>query len=286
MTTRNQCQFWDCNETTRRRDHILCPSHYTRYEANAIDQCASCRRYKDAKDDACLDCYRQTAGAWAPSRHNATNGGRRASQSGKTASNECRFWSCSDKIPNGHYLCLYHFIQARQQRIDECQKCQIYKAVRFSQCYNCHQGTEGESKIQRSNEVIAEIEANHTTTEFFVDVLTLDIGAYYIGHTNDLHARLQEHRTNMTHSTKGTNPKCVWFTTVPTRSEAENLENELNRLNDSDITRREIHRMVVKFRQLVEELDHAPHQSTAHSIIQERRLPYGGVAPPTSHRHR
>lgn len=117
-------------------------------------------------------------------------------------------------------------------------------------------------------------------------VLTLDGGAYYVGNTNDLHARLQEHRTNMSQSTKGRNPKLVWFTTVPTRSEAEGLEKELNNLNANTQARREIHRMVVRFKQLVIELDYTPPKPEVENTIRERRLPYGGVTPPSSHRQR
>lgn len=126
--------------------------------------------------------------------------------------------------------------------------------MRFLECYNCHQP----SDIQEGKTPAAEIEDNHSTTEFFVYILTLDGGAYYVGNTNDLHARLQEHRTNMSQSTKGRNPKLVWFTTVPTRPEAEHLEKELNNLNANAQTRREIHRMVVRFKHLVVELDYAP----------------------------
>ena len=152
--------------------------------------------------------------------------------------------------------------------------------MRFPQCYTCHQPNE----IQEGDTSSAEVEDNHSTTEFFVYVLTLDGGAYYVGNTNDLHARLQEHRTNMSQSTKGKYPKLVWFTTVPTRSEAEDLEKELNNLNANTQTRREIHRMVVRFKQLVVELDYTPPNPEVDSAIQERRLPYGGVTPPTRRR--
>ena len=254
MTTRNQCQFCDCNETPRRSDHFLCPSHYAGYESGAINQCASCGRYKYAKDDVCMACYRLTASAWSSQSLAVGSRNGRESRVNNVDRNECRFWSCAETIRAGHYLCLDHFIQERQGRINRCRSCTNYKAIRFSQCYHCHQPSE----IQEGNIPAAEIEDNHSTTEFFVYVLTMDGGAYYVGNTNDLHARLQEHRTNMSQSTKGRNPKLVWFTTVPTRSEAEDLEKELNNLNANTQTRREIHRMVVRFKHLVVELDYTP----------------------------
>ena len=261
MTTRNQCQFWDCDETLRQRDHFLCSTHYTGYEAGTIDQCPSpsCGKYKDApsKDapsDVCPSCYQQTASAWSrqSSAAGSRNGGEyRANNANR---NECRFWSCSETIRVGHYLCLDHFIQERQGRINRCPSCSNYKAMRFPQCYICHQPSETE----QGDVAAAESVDNPSTTEFFVYVLTLDGGAYYVGHTNHLHARLQEHRTNMSQETKGKNPKLVWFATVPTRPETEELEKEVKTLNANTRTRREIHKMVVKFRQLVDELDHTP----------------------------
>ena len=284
MTTHNQCQFWNCNENLRRRDHFLCSTHYSGYEAGTIDQCPSpsCGRYKETEDPVCLNCYRQTASAW--SRQSAAGGSRNGGEyrANNVNRNECRFWSCAETIRAGHYLCLDHFIQERQGRINRCRSCTNYKAMRFPQCYSCHQPSE----IQEGNAPAAEVEDNHSTTEFFVYVLTLDGGAYYVGNTNDLHARLQEHRTNMSQSTRGRGPKLVWFTTVPTRSEAEDLEKELNNLNVNTQTRREIHRMVVRFKQLVGELDFAAPKSEVESTIQERRMPYGGVAPPSPRRQR
>ncbi len=162
MTTPNQCQFWDCKETIR-RNYFLCSPHYSRYEAGMIDQCKSCGQYKDAKDDVCLNCYGQTASAWASSRYNATNGGdERVPPSAMTTPNECRFWSCTETIRTGHYLCLNHFIQERQGRINRCRSCTNYKAMRFSQCFKCHQPNE----IHEENIPAADIPDNHSTTEF------------------------------------------------------------------------------------------------------------------------
>ena len=75
MTTPNQCQFWDCNETLRRRDHFLCSTHYAGYEARTIDQCPACGQYKDAEHDVCRKCYQQTASAW---RQRPSAAGQRA----------------------------------------------------------------------------------------------------------------------------------------------------------------------------------------------------------------
>ena len=45
----------------------------------------------------------------------------------------------------------------------------------------------------------------------YLYILKLDGGKYYVGQTNELELRLQEHRDGLTQSTKGRNPKLVFF---------------------------------------------------------------------------
>lgn len=63
MTTPNQCQFWDCDETLNRRDHFLCYDHYTGYQEGRIDECPQCGSYKRVNYPACRNCERQPAAA-------------------------------------------------------------------------------------------------------------------------------------------------------------------------------------------------------------------------------
>ena len=72
MTTRNQCQFWDCNEAIP-SNHFLCSAryHYAGYKAGTIDQCPACEKYKDATYNVCYNCYRHTAGEPSSSFVNA-----------------------------------------------------------------------------------------------------------------------------------------------------------------------------------------------------------------------
>ena len=65
MTTRKQCQFWDCEETIR-RGQFLCYSHYTDYKAGMINQCPECGKYKDGKYSICKACYEQSTGKPSP----------------------------------------------------------------------------------------------------------------------------------------------------------------------------------------------------------------------------
>ena len=205
MTTRNQCQFWDCNESIR-SDHYLCLNHYNRHIAGSINKCPACEKYKDAEFDVCRNCYRQAASAWAPKRANAGQQGNR------------------------------------------------------------------------------EFAADKDADRFFVYVLLMNNGRYYVGQTREIHERLHEHRNGMSYQTRGREPKLQWFTTVATRKEAADLEAELQRLNSNPAGRREINRWVVDFKKLADELDYEPHNATSARTVQERRRPYGGITPPTQPR--
>ena len=90
-------------------------------------------------------------------------------------------------------------------------------------------------------------------TEFYVYILKLEGGVFYVGHTRELRERLMEHRDGDTKSTAGKNPKLVWFGTVQTRDEATRLEVELKRICDKNP--RELRRRVRHFQDLVEQLD-------------------------------
>jgi predicted GIY-YIG superfamily endonuclease len=55
---------------------------------------------------------------------------------------------------------------------------------------------------------------------FYVYILKLDNGRFYIGHTKDLSARITEHKEGQTISTAGENPKLCYFEIFPTRGKA------------------------------------------------------------------
>ena len=90
---------------------------------------------------------------------------------------------------------------------------------------------------------------------FFVYILKLEGGEYYAGQTRELRERLSEHRDGQVQSTKGRNPKLVWFGQLPTRDAAATTEVELKKLVDSNP--RQIRRMVISFKDLANELDYS-----------------------------
>lgn len=131
-----------------------------------------------------------------------------------------------------------------------------------------------------------EFAADKHADRFFVYVLLQNNGEYYVGQTREINERLHEHRNNMSQSTKGTEPKLQWFTTVSTRKEAASLEAELQQLNSNPAARREITRLVSDFKRLVDELDYEPHKPIARPSDGKRRMRFGGVTPPSNRRRR
>ena len=93
------------------------------------------------------------------------------------------------------------------------------------------------------------------TNTFYVYLLKLDGGRFYAGQTRELRERLSEHRDGHTKSTAGRNPKLVWLGVLPSREAATSTEVELKKLVDSNP--REIRRMVIGFKDLVQELDYS-----------------------------
>ncbi len=91
------------------------------------------------------------------------------------------------------------------------------------------------------------------THRFYVYVLRLDNGKYYIGQTRRLLDRIVEHKEGQTISTAGANPKLRYFEILPTREDAMRREHELKRLARYDT--RELCKIIRIFHSLVSEID-------------------------------
>ncbi len=204
-----------------------------------------------------------------------------------TAQNQCQFWDCNETIRRDHYLCLNHYTRAQAGNIDKCPSCGRYKDAEYDVCLACYRHTASAwatTRAQTAERGNREFSADRDADRFFVYVLLLNDGTYYPGQTREILERLHEHRNNQTLSTRGKQPKLQWFTTVPTRREAIDLEAKLQQLNSSPAGRRQIGRLIIDFKKLVDELDYEPHNSGAQSTVQERRMPYGGVTTPSAQR--
>jgi predicted GIY-YIG superfamily endonuclease len=92
-------------------------------------------------------------------------------------------------------------------------------------------------------------------TQFFVYILKLDNGHFYIGQSRELRERLSEHKDGKTFSTRGLNPKLQYFEILSSRELVEKREFELKQICSQN--EREIRRMILDFKDLTNELDYA-----------------------------
>ena len=179
--------------------------------------------------------------------------------------NVCLFWDCNVRIREDHVFCYKHFQDFQKGNVDECPGCGFAKSVQYDVCLDCRNNGRGPSANagshgQRSRnwykpEYSPSWEARDADTNtFYVYLLKLDGGRFYAGQTRELRERLSEHRDSRVTSTAGQNPKLVWFGILPSREAATSTEVEIKKLVDSDP--REIRRMVIRFKDLVEELDY------------------------------
>ncbi len=131
----------------------------------------------------------------------------------------CWFRGCDARTSRvDHFLCLDHWKEWKAKRIDECPACGQGKAASK---LTCHDGEGTDSASWSARDGLAE--------RFFTYILRLDViedgqKPFYIGHTRELRERIGEHKHGVTVSTRGRNPKLVYFETVPNRCDAKELE--------------------------------------------------------------
>ncbi len=164
-------------------------------------------------------------------------------------------------------MCYEHYQDHQEGLIDECPDCGRAKDVRYPECLECYRGQSpgkpgtrgrgqtGEAGKYRREYSPAWDEGDAEASVFYVYILKLEGGNYYPGQTRELRERLSEHRDGKVKSTKGKNPKLVWFGGVPTREDATSIEVVLKRLVDRNP--RAIRRMVIGFKDFVNELDYS-----------------------------
>ncbi len=250
-----QCLFWDCS-TPIRSEHLFCRPHFMSFEGNLIDECLGCNRAKDKQYELCLDCHNGRP----PQQY------RVDSTKSHDQQKQCRFWNCNTLVPPNHFLCRPHFKAFQENSIDECSNCNELKGIQYELCLNCRNGppVQQQQASMRVDSSYKWYKKEHFSTwnstavvanEFFVYILKLEGGRFYAGQTRELRERLSEHRDGNTKSTARKNPKLVWFVTLPSHDAATSMEVELKRLIDANP--REIRRMVVRFEDLIRELDYS-----------------------------
>ena len=83
----------------------------------------------------------------------------------------------------------------------------------------------------------------------YVYVLKIDDGKFYVGQTQDLLLRYQEHRLGKQTQTSGKNPKLVYFEVFQgDREEVNRREDELTKWNTTNAGQRHLLRLIEEFR--------------------------------------
>jgi putative endonuclease len=90
--------------------------------------------------------------------------------------------------------------------------------------------------------------------KFYVYILKLNDGDYYIGQTREIRERMMEHRDGRTPSVSQREPKLQYFEILGSRESAMLREKELK--NIAKKNRREIVRIIREFQDVIKELDY------------------------------
>ncbi len=178
--------------------------------------------------------------------------------------NFCGYWECGRRIPDDHFLCREHYEDWEDGLIDQCPRCGRFKDVMYDLCLDCYyerpvprrepfNAIPPSKRYYNLEHSDAWEKGDRGADHFFVYILKLDGGKFYVGQTRELRERLSEHRDNKTVSTAGANPRLQYFEILPTREDAEHREAELKNILESNP--RQIRRMIIGFRDLIHELN-------------------------------
>lgn len=177
--------------------------------------------------------------------------------------NICAYWNCQRKIAEHVFLCVGHYWSFKDGFINQCPKCGRFKNATYDLCLDCFY----ERKVTKWKpspvffDDIKKYEVEHsdkwkkhkkTEGPFFAYILKLANGRFRAGHTNNLRARLSEHRDNTTKDTAGLQPRLQYFEILATRDKAKQREVELKKLCDSNP--RKIRSMIIEFGDYISEL--------------------------------
>ncbi len=76
------------------------------------------------------------------------------------------------------------------------------------------------------------------TMKWFIYVLKLKNDKHYVGSTNNLERRLQQHIAGKVISTKHLRPvELIWYKTFPTSTEARKMEQQIKKRKDKKMTK-------------------------------------------------
>ena len=160
----------------------------------------------------------------------------------------CAKIGCDKPVTYDRLLCYTHWQQYDRYEIFECERChrldEVLVGPEDELCFDC----------MRLGEVPVHVHAQLTYQEHYLYILKLDGGDFYVGRTNDLESRLQEHRDGKTKSTRNRHPRLVWFEKFfGARESVAEGEQELTLLNKQNP--RAIRRIINNWQRLIRLVD-------------------------------
>lgn len=190
----------------------------------------------------------------------------------------CARWGCNKSATYDKPLCYEHWLQWEAWELDECNRCHyFYEGGDFisqdvsdtdvfeeyplmcDDCLDVTLAEDGKDRIWKTKEPERKPIIAHADIERpirYVYILKLSDGTFYVGQTNDLIIRLQEHKDGQQAQTKGKDPKMVYYESFEGRRKSvDEREIELNILNSSGTGRRKLRQVIEKFRAPLRLLD-------------------------------
>jgi len=183
----------------------------------------------------------------------------------------CARWGCNKSATYDKPLCYEHWLEWEAWELDECNRCHYFYSrdgfVLYDMpdddvikeyplmCDDCLQVTlvdDGRDGPWRGREpdrkpIIAHADIKRPIR--YVYILKLSDGTFYVGQTNDLGIRLQEHKDGQQPQTRGKDPKMVYYESFEgMRKSVDEREIELTILNSSGPGRRKLRQEIERFR--------------------------------------
>lgn len=188
---------------------------------------------------------------------------KQESYNAKTPPRVCAFVGCKTRVPPNYFLCSQHHKDLQDDLINQCPECGRFKDAQYNLCSACYYKRptsrwtppadlpRQKPKIEHSK--VWE-KADKERTHWFVYILKLDDGEFYVGHTGELRERLMEHRDGKTATIKGKTLKLQYFEILVGRKDAELREANLKDIVVSNP--RQIRRMIIEFKDFIDELNY------------------------------
>jgi len=149
-------------------------------------------------------------------------------------------------------VCGDHYPDFADSLIDKCPGCGKGKFAQYDVCYGCYKLGKGAAKPEDWSESHW-APRDGETTRFYVYILKLEGGEFYVGQSRELKERMLEYQHGRVVSTRGRTPKLVYFETSTSRTKVLEIEREWKTVAKKNP--REMRRWIVDFREHLNLLD-------------------------------